>query len=635
MRTHVFQAIFMLQKPYFSGKTGTLLCVDCHLNSDCDKIQETDRGERKGFAMDNVKFGKFIRKSRREKNMTQKQLAERLNVSDKAVSKWENGIGFPDIKLLEPLANCLGVSLLELMQGERNEEEQIERKEAGQVVADAISQSEKLEERRITAEKIKLLLTAGGLGALYLVFVGISFVLKEGQREGRISAVCQSGVWYENPVVFYVWVGIFVIGCVAAAFFLLWKTQRLPVSGVRIGRHRVKGFLTILMDMVVVIMLHTYMADIASNMDQLKELPQAIPVTAWLSNKNGSMRTQIDIKDDVVRGLENSAYVKELNLTVHLKAGTDRVDPGDWSTLSLFLCGVNRIEAAGGIREESIVWNTGKSASIFRGKENLCVVSKKLFDKKGWKLGEKINLCQYYYYRGGAQNKELFMAPLEDAVYEIAGYADIAAGMKGKEGVTPPDILVPFATVREAHYRQGIPFMAHSADFEVKDSLHLNEFKDEMKSLGLRSIAPLSVGESYDGDALNVNDSVFISTASRLRQLIDTAKAFYPVLLALIVSVGYLVTLLLLQSRRREMALLRSVGISRWGCFFIFFREQFLLTVCGVLTGSLFAVLLHGNYGGSSVLTGCVVGICYIAGNSLALWRLLKVSVMEALVRVQ
>lgn len=56
--------------------------------------------------MDNIKFGKFIKEVRREKDMIQKQLAGILHVSDKAVSKWENGIGFPDIKLLEPLAEA-------------------------------------------------------------------------------------------------------------------------------------------------------------------------------------------------------------------------------------------------------------------------------------------------------------------------------------------------------------------------------------------------------------------------------------------------------------------------------------------------------------------------------------------------
>ena len=70
--------------------------------------------------MDNIKFGKLILKLRKEKNMTQKELAEKLNVTDKAVSKWERGDSFPDITLLEPIAKELGVTVSELITGEKD-----------------------------------------------------------------------------------------------------------------------------------------------------------------------------------------------------------------------------------------------------------------------------------------------------------------------------------------------------------------------------------------------------------------------------------------------------------------------------------------------------------------------------------
>ena len=62
--------------------------------------------------------GTMIRHLRESKSMTQHQLAEIIKVSDKAVSKWENGRGYPDISLIEPLANALGVSVIELFSGE-------------------------------------------------------------------------------------------------------------------------------------------------------------------------------------------------------------------------------------------------------------------------------------------------------------------------------------------------------------------------------------------------------------------------------------------------------------------------------------------------------------------------------------
>lgn len=67
--------------------------------------------------MDQYGTGAVIRRLREEKQLSQTQLAERLSVSDKTISKWETGKGFPDITLIEPLANVLGVSTMELLSG--------------------------------------------------------------------------------------------------------------------------------------------------------------------------------------------------------------------------------------------------------------------------------------------------------------------------------------------------------------------------------------------------------------------------------------------------------------------------------------------------------------------------------------
>lgn len=73
--------------------------------------------------MDNKKIGVFISELRKSRNMTQKELAEKLNVTDKAVSKWERGAGYPEITILPCLADVLGVTTGELLLGERAEAE--------------------------------------------------------------------------------------------------------------------------------------------------------------------------------------------------------------------------------------------------------------------------------------------------------------------------------------------------------------------------------------------------------------------------------------------------------------------------------------------------------------------------------
>ncbi|MBQ7919745.1 MAG: helix-turn-helix transcriptional regulator [Lachnospiraceae bacterium] len=73
------------------------------------------------FEMDKEQFGKFVLELRKEKGLTQKELADRLYVSDKTVSKWECGKGMPDISMLVPLGELLGVSVTELLECKRHQ----------------------------------------------------------------------------------------------------------------------------------------------------------------------------------------------------------------------------------------------------------------------------------------------------------------------------------------------------------------------------------------------------------------------------------------------------------------------------------------------------------------------------------
>jgi len=68
--------------------------------------------------MDCAKVGKLILQLRTEKGLTQKQVADRLNISNKTISKWECGLGCPDVSLWEDLAKVLGADILKLLQGE-------------------------------------------------------------------------------------------------------------------------------------------------------------------------------------------------------------------------------------------------------------------------------------------------------------------------------------------------------------------------------------------------------------------------------------------------------------------------------------------------------------------------------------
>ena len=97
--------------------------------------------------MDQIKIGKFIADERKRKGYTQKQLSEKLEISDQTISKWERGNGFPEVSLLLPLCNELEITVNELLSGERvSEEDYLKKAEENMVnlVREALESKKKI-----------------------------------------------------------------------------------------------------------------------------------------------------------------------------------------------------------------------------------------------------------------------------------------------------------------------------------------------------------------------------------------------------------------------------------------------------------------------------------------------------------
>ena len=118
--------------------------------------------------MDPIVFGAFIQTRRKELGMNQTQLADKLHVTAKAVSRWERGVGFPDIKLLQPLADALEITIAELMQS-RLLEKDLPKEEAAQLVSKTV---ETIRQQEALSWKRKLILYGG-----YIVFFMIYIFL--------------------------------------------------------------------------------------------------------------------------------------------------------------------------------------------------------------------------------------------------------------------------------------------------------------------------------------------------------------------------------------------------------------------------------------------------------------------------
>ena len=105
------------------------------------------------------KIGKFIQEKRKEKNLTQKELANKLGVTDRAVSKWERGVGCPDVSILEILSKELDCSILEILKGRKIENEIIKVTEADDYVKDSMNISKQITKEKIISYINKVLVT--------------------------------------------------------------------------------------------------------------------------------------------------------------------------------------------------------------------------------------------------------------------------------------------------------------------------------------------------------------------------------------------------------------------------------------------------------------------------------------------
>lgn len=124
--------------------------------------------------MDAKILGSFILMLRKEKSMTQSQLAEKIHVTDKAISKWERGIGIPDISNIEALAEALDVTVAEIIQCKKQVDASVKSEEVSEIINtafDIVKYQEQITRRRIITG-----LVFAAVGVI-MVFAGIHYLI--------------------------------------------------------------------------------------------------------------------------------------------------------------------------------------------------------------------------------------------------------------------------------------------------------------------------------------------------------------------------------------------------------------------------------------------------------------------------
>lgn len=175
--------------------------------------------------MDNLKFGNFIKSLRKEKNMTQKDLAKKIGLTDKAISKWERGLSFPDITMLNSLSEVLGVDVSEILNGERGKEK-ISKEDIEKKIEEAVEKvtlKKKKRERRIKIFKRTV-------GIISCILFAICFIL----QIGYLFVLKPHGYEYASDILFYI-INEIIITTLSLIFFTLANMKKNFVKNIIVG----------------------------------------------------------------------------------------------------------------------------------------------------------------------------------------------------------------------------------------------------------------------------------------------------------------------------------------------------------------------------------------------------------------
>ena len=184
------------------------------------------------YQINNEKFGKFLSEMRKEKSMTQKELADKLFVSDKTVSKWERGNSMPNVTLLMPIVDVLGITVTELLKGEKiSENNSLNTDEVEKLVINSLDLSVRDTIRQRKKNWIYAFLISIGVVIAQAILMTVSGITIEQMRDSiyisflmLIFAVCCIFVkevlptYYDKDKINFVSQGVFKIHMPGLAF---------------------------------------------------------------------------------------------------------------------------------------------------------------------------------------------------------------------------------------------------------------------------------------------------------------------------------------------------------------------------------------------------------------------------------
>lgn len=363
-----------------------------------------------------------------------------------------------------------------------------------------------------------------------------------------------------------------------------------------------------------------YVGNIGVNKAALQSLSDSVPVTVRITSRNGAKTAGLNIEAKPFDHL-TEAGVHDVRCTA-VAAGAFSPEV---RAQEMFLGGDTIVRAGNSLEAlelsaDNLHFVDGQSAAFLSGDSAQCVIGEDYAERTGLHPGDTLSLEIY-----------TVRQSMNGTIYQMIG--NVALEIIGTHSAPGgADVILPVNFLRTEAETAGVSFLYDSCSALVDDSTHLKDFKAEMQKYFMD--INLSAEDPNAGDALSVEDELFVKTASRLRQNIALFQSMLVPFFALIIGLVVLTTFLTMRSTRRDMAIARSLGVSKWRCAAPNFISTVLLDMlgCAVILPILSAALHIPTLSAHAIFG--LFTLCAALGTAAALLCLLRFDTLTLLTQV-
>ena len=383
--------------------------------------------------------------------------------------------------------------------------------------------------------------------------------------------------------------------------------------GRSLKRHGKKTAIALLVSLALGLFLCQFTGSVETYRQRLQELSENAELRVTFINSSGTRTVGLKVYDDKLRALEDSGLVEPglYAATCLFSDGSEDDQPFGNTTRMVQSMSAFTQEAPLLITPDNVTYFEGYDASLFASDEPVCLLPQERFERLGYKPGDKVHF-QVFTSKGTPSiynpgSGSIF--PGIETELTIAGTYRVA----GDKNTFLGNMVCPYKVMRKAIKDSKLNIWPSEAYLTIPDPQNLNAVKALLQELEILPVnQSLATSAAFAKTAI-INDSVYIGTAEPTRRTLELLQSLYPVVFGAIALIALLASYLLIQSRREEIALQRSLGAGRGRVFALFLSESACLCVIGALLSCLASWLAFGTPPAALALP--LLG--YIASNLL------------------